>query len=133
MKDQLYAVVDTDKYPLVVVRFTGEASTDVNFARYLDQVRQAYDEGGRLGILFDASSATMPAYAHIRMQADWLEQHKDLMQKQCVGTAYVLPNKMVRTALQMIFALQKQPVPYALFAAEHDATKWLNEKGIGEL
>lgn len=130
MMQTSYATVDRDHHPLVVVRFTGAASTDENFAHYLDEVRRSYQTGGRLGILFDATKATMPAYSHIRMQAEWLEQHKGLMEQQCAGTAYLLPNVMVRTALKMIFALQKQPVPYALFAEEQPAVEWLQSLGI---
>lgn len=130
MKKLPYATVDTSHHPLVTVRFTGAAGTDDSFSQYLDEVLQAYEAGGRMGILFDATDATMPSYAHIRMQADWLEKHEALMASQCAGTAYVLPNVLVRTALKMIFALQKQPVPYAIFAEEQPAKEWLYSRKL---
>lgn len=128
MKDDLYAEVKPVVGGILVVRFTGAASTDQNFERYLDEVRDRYRGAGTVGVLFDASKASLPHYRHIKMQADWLGTYRDLMTSQCAGTAYVIPNGMVRGVLNMIFAIRKQPVPYEVFSNIGDARTWLNTK-----
>lgn len=130
-KEKEYAEVRPVVGGVLTVRFTGAASTDQNFERYLDEVRERYRGSGTIGVLFDASKASLPHYRHIRMQADWLNTHWDLMKSQCVGTAYVIPNGMVRGVLNMIFALQKQPVAYEVFSDTADALAWLNAKLSG--
>jgi len=52
------------------------------------------------------------------------------MEQQSFGTANLLPNVVVRTALKMIFTLQKQRLPYALFAEERPAAEWLQSPGV---
>ena len=42
-------------------------------------------------------------------------ENRGLMQDYCQGTAYVIPNKVIRAVLRVIFSLQKQPVPYKIF------------------
>lgn len=130
-KEKNYAEVQPVVEGVLTVRFTGVASTDQNFQRYLDEVRDRYRGAGTIGVLFDASKASLPHYRHIRMQADWLNTYRELMESQCVGTAYVIPNGMVRGVLNMIFALQKQPVPYEVFSNTADARGWLNAKLSG--
>lgn len=128
MEDQLYAKVEPVVDGILTVRFTGASSTDHNFDTYLTEVRDRYRDAGTIGVLFDASRASLPHYRHIRMQADWLKTHWELMKSQCAGTAYVIPNGMVRGILNMIFTLQEQPVPYEVFSNAADAEKWLREK-----
>jgi len=120
-----YATVDSTSFPLVLVRFTGEKATDENFPLYLDEVEAAYDRKNRIGILFDATHATLPGLKYQKMQAQWLKDHKQLMQNYCVGTAYLIPNTLIRNVLKAIFALQKQPVPYNVCGEMTEAEQWL--------
>lgn len=120
-----YATIDSSEFPLIRVRFTGEKSTDENFQLYLKEVERAYDRENKIGILFDASQATLPGINHQKMQAQWLKDHKSLMQNYCAGTAYVIPNLVIRNVLKAIFALQKQPVPYRVCRDVSEAEEWL--------
>lgn len=131
MEDQLYAEVDRVVEGILTVRFTGAPSTDRNFEGYLNEVRDRYRDAGTIGVLFDASRASLPHYRHIKMQADWLKTHWELMKTQCAGTAYVIPNGMVRGILNMIFTLQNQPVQYEVVSKKADAEVWLRER-LGE-
>jgi len=128
MENQRYAEVGPVVDNILTVRFTGVASTDQNFETYLTEVRDRYRDAGTIGVLFDASSASLPHYRHIRMQADWLKTHWELMKLQCAGTAYVIPNGMVRGILNMIFTLQEQPVAYEVFSNNAAAQGWLRER-----
>lgn len=120
-----YATIDESEFPLIRIRFTGEKSTDENFQRYLSQTRDCYRHKKKLAIIFDAREAGIPALSHQRMQADWLRENRGLMQDYCQGTAYVIPNKVIRAVLRVIFSLQKQPVPYKIFEKEAEAEKWV--------
>lgn len=120
-----YADIDETSFPLIIIRFTGNKSTDENFQAYLDQNRACYRMEKKLAIIFDASKATVPSFTHLKMQADWLKENTTLMQQYCLGTAYVIPSSAIRLILKGIFALQKQPVPYQIFETEKEAKRWV--------
>lgn len=120
-----YATVDFTEFPLIRVQFTGEKATDENFPVYLKEVEATYDGENRIGILFDATHATFPGLKYQKMQAQWLKDNQQLMQKYCAGTAYVIPNTLIRNVLKAIFALQKQPVRYRVCGEVPEAEEWL--------
>jgi hypothetical protein len=122
-----YAEVDASGHPVIKVQFTGEESNDENFSLYLKEVRACYDKGERIAIIFDANKASLPKYAHILMQAQWLKDHTALMRDWCSGTAYVVPNAMLRGVLNMIFTLQKQPVPFTIVGTVDLAMAWIRQ------
>ena len=101
------------------------------FQAYLDETKACYRFGKRLAIIFDASNATIPSFAHQKMQANWLKENKELMQRFCAGTAYIIPNAAIRAILKMIFSLQKQPVPYQIFESEQESVAWVNSLEFG--
>jgi hypothetical protein len=121
-----YADFDRSEYPLITVSFTGEKATDDNFQVYLDESLKNYERGAHIMILFDATIASFPAAKYQKMQAQWMKQHNDLISQQCLGIAYTIPNAVIRQALKLIFKLQKQPVPFKIFASNKDAKTWLS-------
>jgi hypothetical protein len=62
------------------------------------------------------------------MQADWLKKNEGLMKTYCSGTAYVIANTLVRNVLKAIFAIQKQPVPFAIFSTLEEASSWARQQ-----
>lgn len=121
-----YADIDETSFPIVIIRFTGNKSTDENFQAYLNQTKACYRSEKKLAIIFDATKATVPSFSHQKMQADWLKENKALMQEFCLGTAYVIPNLAIRAILKAIFALQKQPVAYKIFETKDEAMTWID-------
>ncbi len=122
-----YAIVDSDKMPIVTVTFTGAHSTDENFQQYLDDLEGCYEDRKALAIIFDASNAIIPKLSLQRKQAYWISQHWKMIQTYCKGTAYVIPNMTIRTVLKMIFSFQNQPVPYKIFSNIEEAEIWIND------
>ncbi|MEM9887606.1 MAG: STAS/SEC14 domain-containing protein [Bacteroidota bacterium] len=120
-----YAEVDTSNFPEVRITFTGEKANDENFEQYLQESRQTYDRAEGLAMIFDASNATVPGIKYQKQQADWLKENEDLMKTYCKGTAYVIPNPIIRTVLKGIFAFQSQPVPYKVTASVEEAQQWI--------
>ncbi len=121
---QKYATFDATQFPVVVVTFTGVAATDDNFEAYLNQLHDAYERETPFAYLFDAGEAVLPGLKYQRMQAQWLKDHRKLMQSYCRGTAYHIPNPIIRTALKGIFAFQQQPVPYKIAGSFEEALQW---------
>ena len=120
-----YAIIDESAFPLITIQFTGAKSTDENFIAYLQENKDCYRHEEKLGIIFDASEASIPSMKHQQMQANWLKTNKNLMEKYCVGTAYVIPSAAIRTILRVIFSFQKQPVPYRIFKHNQEAKDWI--------
>lgn len=123
-----YAIVNETNFPVIQIKFTGNKSTDENFQAYLEANKMSYRFNKKLGIIFDASHASIPSFKHQQMQAAWLKENKNLMLNYCVGTAYIIPNSAIRAVLKMIFSFQKQPVPYEIFAKEDEAQAWINNQ-----
>ncbi|MCL6260143.1 STAS/SEC14 domain-containing protein [Aquiflexum sp. TKW24L] len=121
-----FAIIDESDFPVIRIRFTGKKSTDQNFQTYLDQTKACYRFAKQLAIIFDASDAAIPSLSHQKMQANWLKENEQLMKDFCAGTAYILPNAVIRAILKMIFSFQKQPVPYKIFESEPEANTWVN-------
>lgn len=121
-----YANVTSSEAHKFIVTFTGEVANDENFPLYLDEVTQIYDRREKVGIIFDATKAVFPGLKYQKMQAQWLEQNTDKMTNFCVGTAYIIPNVVIRNVLKAIFTLQKQPVPFVVCKEAKEADLWLD-------
>ncbi|SEI88795.1 hypothetical protein SAMN05192553_101707 [Cyclobacterium xiamenense] len=122
-----YATVDESAFPLVRITFTGSKSSDSNFQDYLEETKNCYRHKRKLVLIFDASKASVPSFAHQKMQGDWLRENKQLMEDYCLGTAYVIPSAAIRTLLKMIFSFQRQPIPYQVFETNGEAEVWVKE------
>ncbi len=126
--NQKYAIVETDEFPMVTVRFTGNAANQENFSTYLKELKEIYDQKKEVAILFDASLAVFPGITYQKQQALWLKENEDLMKEYCLGTAYVIPNLIIRNVLKAIFKFQKQPIPYYVSSEISEAEDWINSK-----
>lgn len=123
-----YAEVDKTNTPIIVVTFTGNNADNNNFPFYLNEVKQCYQEKKRIAIIFDATKAVFPGLSFQKMQGDWLKENTELMQNYCAGTAYVIPNIIIRNVLKTIFAFQKQPVPYFVCDDVPAGNAWIEKQ-----
>jgi hypothetical protein len=123
-----YAIIDEAQFPIIKVTFTGESADTENFPLYLSEVKQTYDHQKNLAIIFDASNAVLPALSFQKMQAKWLKDNTQLMKDFCAGTAYILPNIIIRNVLKAIFSFQIQPVPYIICEDASTAEEWINKQ-----
>lgn len=120
-----YAEIDSSEFPIIKVVFTGEAANAENFPIYLKEVKENYASRQPLAIIFDASKAVLPGITYQKMQAQWLKDNEQLMKDYCKGTAYIIPNLIIRKVLSAIFTLQKQPVPYKVCSKHTEAMDWV--------
>ncbi len=123
-----YATVSNDKKSVVAVVFTGESATDENFSLFLDEVKQSYDYKNKIALIFDATNAVVPAFKYQKMQATWLKENEQMMIDYCAGTAYIIPNIVIRGVLKAIFTLQKQPAPYLVCSNATEAQNWVQKQ-----
>jgi hypothetical protein len=123
-----YALIKTDKFPIIVVKFTGHKATDDNFIQYLDELKELYAKKETLAIIFDATNAVFPSLKYQKMQGDWLKDNEKMMKDYCVGTSYVITNAIIRGVLKTIFKFQKQPVPHHICGSLDEANDWVIQK-----
>ena len=123
-----YAVVDRTNFPIVRVQFTGEAANEDSFKSYLMELKEIYDYENKLAIIFDANKATLPGLKFQKMQAKWLKDNKQMMEDYCVGTAYIISNRLIRNVLKAIFTLQSQPVPFLVCSNSSEAENWVKQQ-----
>jgi cAMP phosphodiesterase len=120
-----YAEIDSSEFPIIKVVFTGEAATQENFPDYLQKLKDNYNSRESIAIIFDATKAVLPGITYQKMQAKWLKENEQLMKDYCIGTAYVIPNRIIRNVLSAIFAFQKQPVEYLVCKDLMEAEAWV--------
>lgn len=123
-----YAEVDSSTNPIIKVAFTGEHANDDNFPFYMQEVKDVYEQKQKVAIIFDASNAVLPAIKYQKMQGDWLKENEQLMKDYCLGTAYIIPNLIIRNVLKAIFTFQKQPVDYLVCKTMNEAEFWTKEQ-----
>lgn len=126
----LFAHIDQSDFPLVIVTFTGVKPTEENFQAYLDELTEVYKKGETFMIVFDASQAVLLSLKYQRKQAQWITDHLGLIQEFCLGTAFVIPNDIIRTVLKAIFSIQQQPDPYEIFATLDAGMAWAKSRLI---
>jgi hypothetical protein len=123
-----YAEINTETHPMVKVTFTGNQATDDNFPLYMQEVKDVYEQKQKVALIFDATNAVFPAVKYQKMQADWLKENESLMKSYCLGTAYIIPNLIIRNVLKAIFTFQKQPVDFLVCKTFNEAAIWVKNK-----
>lgn len=119
-----YVDIQYGEYPRLWITFTGESATKENFEAYLERLAQAYEKQEKLALIFDARRARFPRLRYQLRQAQWLRENNETIRQYCQGTAYIIAQPFIRAALQMIFAWQKNPVPFAVMASPDEARRW---------
>lgn len=115
--------------PVLVVRYAGRPDQD-EFARYL----RRYDEllesiGPRYATVFVTEPGTpMPRTKIARMQAEWIREHRQLVEQRCAGIGFVLPSSLMRGALRAIMTMAPLGASHGVFSEESDALAWARER-----
>ncbi len=123
-----YADFTVNSFCMAKVTFTGNAATAENFAFYLDEIKQLYAGKTKIAIIFDATTAAFPSIKYQKLQAQWFKDNELMIQTFCAGTAYMIPNVLLRNVLQTIFKYQQQPVDYLVCKTIEEAKIWTFDK-----
>lgn len=119
-----YALFHREKFPLITVAFTGEKENAENFKNYLEGLEANYDREAPFALIFDARKALSLNPKYQLKQASWMQKHKALIQRYCLGVAYVVPQGFLRKVLQVIFKLTPNPVPFKVFEKMDEGEAW---------
>lgn len=115
------------EFPLITVRFTGEAASDESFDQYLAELKENYRKREAFILLFDARKAALPKFIHQKRQAQWMKEHEALINQYCLGVAYVVAQPLIRGALRTILKLQNSPLNSRVFGDLEKARSWCFE------
>lgn len=118
--------IDDARYPLVVVRFVGTVD-DKAFGDYIDAMTRIRGRGANVAI-FDATHAGAVSPRQRRMQSDWLRDFAPELEKNSLGTAFVITNRVIRGILTAILWVTKIPGPYVVLPSFSQAMIWAEEQ-----
>lgn len=113
---------------IVVVTFTGDSS-DEEIERYLSSMTtEILGRPERTVTILDASAGSRPSVAHGRLQMRWLDVHHDELRRFSLGTAFVVPSLLARSALRAIFWLKPMSQPHVVCKTLEEALRWADER-----
>lgn len=123
-----YANFTVNSFSMAKISFTGCAATPENFELYLNEIKQLYDNKDKIALIFDATNAAFPSVKYQKLQAQWFKDNETIIKTYCAGTAYIIPNILLRNVLQTIFKYYEQPVEYMVCKTVEEAKIWTFEK-----
>jgi hypothetical protein len=85
------------------------------------QMRESAKLGRKVFIIIEARDGNRPPPEVRKLQAEWMQQHRELIAATCMGMAFVIESRLVRGALTAIFWVTPSPVPYSVHATLHEA------------
>ncbi len=125
--------IHDDLAPILLVTFTG-ASTDEEFAGYIDAMTKWIHRDHIPGVLLDTSQAPILPKEHREMQVNWMNEHRTRLAELASPTAFVITNPAVRFVLSTIFLVAPMPGVHKVLGNRRDAldylTRTLGDRGI---
>lgn len=122
----LYRVIDEFDPLRVLVQVT--PTTDENLRDHLDaqliEMRANRERRRKTVVVIDASLGLRPTPTQRKMQADWINEHRELLAATCLGIAFVIPSPLVRGALTAIFWIAQLPIPHTVHGTLASAIDW---------
>jgi len=120
--------IDQSQGPLVVIRFHS-APTDQQFQQYLADYWELLRRHSRLGAVFvTAPDLPMMPARRVRMQAEFIREHRELMTERAVCIAFALPSPLMRSVLRAILMLQPMPCPHTVVGTESEGVSWVKAR-----
>jgi hypothetical protein len=120
--------IDRSQASLVVVRFL-RGPTDDEFRQYLRDYVQVLEAEPRFGAVF-ATSPAMPMTPprQVRLQAQFMKDYREQIEKRVVGIAFALPSPLMRGVLRGVLMLQPIPCAHAVVGTEAEGVAWVKAR-----
>ena len=126
-------VVDTQRWPLVVVRYPAEM-TEAEWNAQADDLDAVLERGARFVLLSDASRVVnAPSAKQRRFAAERIRARRDEWARYCAGAAFVSPSPLVRGVMTAINWASPPPFTQRVFATVEEAEAWLRTFGSVDL
>jgi len=120
--------IDRSQPLLVVVRFL-RGPTDDEFRQYLADYTQVLEAEKRFGAVFVTTPAMpMTPPRHVRLQAQFMREYRELIEKRVVGIAFSLPSPLMRGVLRGVLMMQSIPCPHAVVGTEAEGVAWVKAR-----
>ncbi|HVY31577.1 MAG TPA: hypothetical protein VHB79_33810 [Polyangiaceae bacterium] len=120
--------IDRTQPLLMVVRFHSAAS-DQEFARYVTDYTQILLQEHRFGAVFvTAPGLPMTPPRQVRMQATFMKEHAQLIERRVVGVAFALPSPLMRGVLRGVLMLQPMPTQHTVVGTEAEGVAWVKAR-----
>jgi hypothetical protein len=120
--------IDRSQNLLVVVRFN-RGPTDDEFRQYLADYTLVLEKEPRLGAVF-VTTPDMPMTPprHVRLQAQFMKQYRELIEQRVIGIAFSLPSPLMRGVLRGVLMIQPIPCPHAVVGTEAEGVAWVKAR-----
>jgi len=120
--------IDRSQALLVVVRFHG-GPTDDEFRQYIADYVQVLENEPRFGAVF-VTTPTMPMTParQVRMQAQFMKEHRERIEQRVVGVAFSLPSPLMRGVLRGVLMLQPMPCQHTVVGTEAEGVAWVKAR-----
>ena len=113
---------------MIYVSFAKKPPTVEEFQQYLDELYLTHEQNPGFPQIFDGSNGIwLPSEIQL-MQARWLKDNTNFLEKNSPLAVFVVPNRISKLVLSGIFLIQKSPVPYVVTTSEVDARMVLHER-----
>jgi hypothetical protein len=120
--------IDRRQGLVVVVRFN-HGPTDEEFKQYLAEYTGILEAEPRFGAVFvTAPTVPMTPGRHVRMQATFMKEYRELIEKRVVGVAFALPSPLMRGVLRGVLMIQPMPCPHTVVGTEAEGVAWLKAR-----
>jgi len=120
-----YFSANVDKFPTVLITFTGTNATDEEFEEYINCLATMYIQKEVFVILSDSRKGNYMKSKHRIDLGNWTKKNEDMIQKQCKGVAFVMSSVIIKTMLKGIFMVQAPPYKYLIVDDIEKAEEWL--------
>ena len=118
MHSSAHIQLDDSLWPLLLIRYTGEA-TNQELQELLDVRTRYLERPEPCVVLHDMSRAKVGTTEQRRIQADWLKRHDAQLRKSVLGVAFVTSSVAMRLILSIILHLKPLSMPQSAFSHLH--------------
>ncbi len=120
--------IDRSQSLLVVVRFL-RGPTDDEFRQYIADYVQVLQTEPRFGAVFVTTPAMpMTPPRQVRMQAQFMKEHREQIERRVVGIAFSLSSPLMRGVLRGVLMLQPISCPHAVVGTEAEGVAWVKAR-----
>ena len=120
--------IDRSQPLLVVVRFL-RGPTDDEFRQYLADYTHLLEAEPRFGAVFvTAPAMPMTPPRQVRLQAQFMRDYRELIEKRVVGIAFSLPSPLMRGVLRGVLMMQSIPCPHTVVGTEAEGVAWVKAR-----
>jgi len=120
--------IDRSQSLLVVVRFL-RGPTDDEFRQYLADYTRVLEAEPRFGAVFvTAAAMPMTPARQVRLQAQFMRDYREQIEKRVVGIAFSLPSPVMRGVLRGVLMIQPMPCAHTVVGTEAEGVAWVKAR-----